>query len=25
LVKHLAEGKPIETVAPPDQIKLDLE
>ena len=25
LVKHLAEGKPIETVAAPDQIKLDLE
>ena len=25
LVKHLAEGKPIETVAPPDQIKLGLE
>jgi hypothetical protein len=24
LVKHLAEGKPIETVAAPDQIKLNL-
>ena len=24
LVKHLAEGKPIETVAAPDQVKLDL-